>query len=228
MVGNLTDDPHPRPELLLHDRLVWPVRRRFGAWRERAPSRTTFDDVLSARRSHRSLGRARLVDVLDVVRGATSVGAVYRGDDLARSRRTVASAGALHPVSVVIVRPGSTPVSFRVNPWSGGPEVLRVEDRTKMRSGLERVRRMLPEGAPTFLALIGDAGILEAAYDSSNSLLWRDAGALLATLHLLAVDRGLGFCPLGVLGAEFVEALFPDSPAVTPCGVAAIGTLPED
>ena len=87
---------------------------------------------------------------------------------------------------------------------------------------------MLPDGRPTYLVLLGETGLVGAAYENPVSLLWRDAGALLATLHLCATSLGLGFCPLGVLGAEFAEAIFPGDATVVGCGVAAIGTQVEE
>jgi nitroreductase len=41
----------------------------------------------------------------------------------------------------------------------------------------------------------------QGAYGNSESLVWRDSGALLQTLALAAELYGLGFCPLGILGS---------------------------
>lgn len=46
-----------------------------------------------------------------------------------------------------------------------------------------------------------------SAYADSETLVWRDAGAMLQTLALVAELFGLGFCPLGILGSEVVSAL---------------------
>ncbi|WP_408887591.1 nitroreductase family protein [Roseicella frigidaeris] len=152
---------------------------------------------------------------------ATLVGFLLPGDPLGRSRRTAPSAGALHPISVVVLRPG--PLPMRVDPWSGRLQALRPADGAALHRGAERLHEMLPDGEPTFLALLGDLGLVDAAYANPGSLLWRDAGALLATLHLCASALGLGFCPLGALGGEVAAALFPNESRVVACGAAALG-----
>jgi hypothetical protein len=42
-------------------------------------------------------------------------------------------------------------------------------------------------------------------YDEGMSLLWRDAGALLATLHLSATELGLASCIVGATGVMIDE-----------------------
>ena len=50
------------------------------------------------------------------------------------------------------------------------------------------------------LRLIGDRSKLLAAYENVDSLLLRDAGAIVATICLCAEWLGLCACPLGFLG----------------------------
>lgn len=199
------------------------MRREFAQWTPRPLPKLWFPDLLRARRSGRLLDRPALGDILDMVAAATFVQSAANGDPFGRTRRASASAGALHPISVVIVRPSSTPLPFHLDPVSGSLQALRVADRHGMRSQAERLQAMLPGGQPTHLVLLGDLKLVEAAYESPASLLWRDAGALLATLHLCAASLGLGFCPLGALGEGFLTAIFPTLPRLVACGTAAVG-----
>lgn len=199
------------------------MRKAFAGWTPRPLPRLWFPDLLHGRRSDRSLGRPALGDVLDMVAAATFARSAADGDPFGRTRRASASAGALHPVSVVIVRPCSTPLPFHLDPVSGALRALRVADADGMRSQAERLRAMLPGGQPTHLVLLGDLELVEAAYENPGSLLWRDAGALLATLHLCAASLGLGFCPLGALGEGFAAAVFPGRARLVACGTAAVG-----
>jgi SagB-type dehydrogenase family enzyme len=64
---------------------------------------------------------------------------------------------------------------------------------------------------------------LNEAYEHAESLVWRDAGALLATLHLTAMALGLNSTILGILGAELVESLPSTCGQFKAAGVLAVG-----
>ncbi len=74
----------------------------------------------------------------------------------------------------------------------------------------------------TLLTLAAEHGRTETAYERSDSLTWRDAGCLLATLQLVSVWLGLAACPLGVLGDAIVAACDPTG-LLCGAGVLAVG-----
>jgi len=221
----IENDPLPRESSVAPTPIVWPIRRNIKGWFPRPIPPRGFAEVLAARRSWRSLNEPTLLDVLDAVSAATLVQSNLVGDPFERSRRAVASAGALHPISVVVMRPALWPLPLRVDPWSGRLQALKVADGAALRRGIELLVSMVPNGNPTFAALLGDIALVDGAYANPGSLLWRDAGALLATLHLCASAIGLGFCPLGLLGNEIAAALFPGNDRIVACGTAAIGVV---
>ncbi len=102
-------------------------------------------------------------------------------------------------------------------------QVLRAADPDGLRSERDAILGILPACEAALVLFLADAAKTEAAYDDAESLIWRDAGTLLATLHLAATASGLGFCPLGVLGHAAARVLFPREPRVFDCGAAAIG-----
>ncbi len=57
------------------------------------------------------------------------------------------------------------------------------------------------------LRLIGDWAKLSAAYENAETLLFRDAGCLIATLCLCAEWLDLCACPLGFVGQDVVPLL---------------------
>ena len=89
-------------------------------------------------------------------------------------------------------------------------------------SWMRKCKRVLPDADGTFIVLIADMARPMAAYRNSESLVWRDSGALLQTLALAAESYGLGFCPLGILGSEIVDGL-PRAARLLAVGAAAIG-----
>jgi nitroreductase len=145
-----------------------------------------------------------------------------QGDLLERSRRPSLSAGALHPISVLLFHERA---AFRLNAESCALERLRFSDEAYA-AWVSKCQRVLPEANGTFLALVADMARPRSAYANSESLVWRDAGALLQTIALVAELFGLGFCPLGILGNEVVTELHSDGQLLA-VGAAAIGLRPE-
>jgi hypothetical protein len=88
--------------------------------------------------------------------------------------------------------------------------------------GRDRLRAAAPDADGTFLVLVADVSRTDAAYESAVSLVWRDAGALLATLHLTATAMALGFCFLGLLGHDIVASIS-DAPTLLAVGAAVVG-----
>jgi hypothetical protein len=98
--------------------------------------------------------------------------------------------------------------------------VLREELIVRLRV---RAQQLLPEADGHLIALLGRHSVVENVYQNSESLLWRDGGALLQTLSMTATSIGLGFCPLGLLGTGLVEALGVDGSLVQALGLAWLG-----
>ena len=59
----------------------------------------------------------------------------------------------------------------------------------------------------TVLLFVADFALSAAFYESGESLVWRDAGALLATLALTSEALHLNCCPLGFTGESIVQQI---------------------
>jgi SagB-type dehydrogenase family enzyme len=126
-------------------------------------------------------------------------------DTLGRSRRPSPSAGALHPIDVVLVHGASR--AFRYAALTHHLETLRVARPEHLRAFFNDCRQILPQASGTAIVLVGDLDRVAAVYEQPALLLWRDAGVLLQTLALVATAYRLAFCPLGVLGTPVAHAL---------------------
>jgi hypothetical protein len=178
----------------------------------------SFVDIFERRRSTRALAPATVDSMTTVFHLALTPRFWQEGDAMRRTRRPALSAGALHPISVVLFVDG---VTYRVN------SELCTLDRLSFPSEIyemwtSRCKLLLPNAQGAFIALVADMAKPKAAYENGESLLLRDAGALLQTLALATECCGLGFCPLGILGNEVVSAL-PANEQLLAVGAAAIG-----
>jgi nitroreductase len=212
-----TEDPEPLEDGPFQD-YRWPVLRTVPFGQNSAAAERSFLDVFENRRSTRALTSTPLEALVDVLRLALVPRFWKDGDPLRRSRRPALSAGALHPISVLLFAGVAV---YRVNADESVLEELHVPTELRA-SWVGKCKQLLPAADGAFIVLIADMARPMAAYEYSESLVWRDAGALLQTLALAAESYGLGFCPLGILGSDVVDGL-PGADQLLAVGAAAIG-----
>lgn len=197
---------------------VWPIESSIQLEPFAAPVGQPFVEVFENRRSIRTLSLAPLQLTVGALLFALTPRFWKIDDALRRSQRPTLSAGALHPISLMLFHESSV---FRLNADSCTLEKLYfpIEARD---AWINRCHQVLPEANGAFLALIADLARPRSAYAHCETLVWRDAGATLQTIALVAELFGLGFCPLGILGRELVTTL-PSGNQLLAVGAAAIG-----
>lgn len=135
--------------------------------------------------------------------------------------RASASAGGLHPIDLLLLLPERDEVLL-YDPLCHALGALALRDADALHSFRGDVAAILPGAEGAVLALVADPTRTGRAYNDSESLVWRDAGCLLATLHLCAEWLELSFCPLGILGQDLARAIAePD--IVFAAGVCLVG-----
>lgn len=217
----IDEEPRPRgtPDTT-YASLEWPISRSVKCANVSPPSEQPFLTILEARRSHRVMAHAPLGELVNAVAFCTRPRAKMYGEPFQRSRRPSPSAGALHPVDILLVH-DATQVS-RYVPLSHRLQTLHVSAPEHLEAFGDDCRRMLPDAPGTAIVLVGDISSVEATYDRPESLLWRDGGALMQTLFLVMTAYQLAFCPLGILGTRVVHAIGLSEHA-TAIGVALAG-----
>jgi nitroreductase len=143
------------------------------------------------------------------------------GDALLRTRRPSLSAGALHPVSVLLMPGGGDMRLLRLDADASTVELIRFSAE-KVNAWFQRCAELLPDANGSAIVLVADVARPSVAYHHFESLLWRDAGALLQNLAFASEAYGLAFCPLGLLGSEVVEA-FDAGERLVAVGTAIVG-----
>lgn len=164
---------------------------------------------------------AALSRVASVVREALKSDFIGTGSHMGRKLKRVISAGALHPIKSVIIDCDGYAVTYDDN----NDAFLAIKPRNLdlLAKGLRGCTTVLPSAHGHVIALMADVQLTSTIYENPESLLWRDAGAVLQTLALASEAFDLGFCPLGILGQEFVDALLPGDHHYLGVGVAVIG-----
>lgn len=209
-------EPRPRSQVEPYRPFAWPS----GPSVSLVPPEDmvqSFCDVVAARRSTRTFGPLAITDMSSLLWYSSRVLARQGsalGFDL--SHRPAPSAGAIHPIHVLAC-------SSAHDSWQ------RYDpDRhclTEVPHGLLAPRDAMAQIAPaldpqegTLLWLAAEVGKTASKYENPETLIWRDAGALIAHFGLVASYLGLHFCALGATGATWGVEL---NEAQLICGVGA-------
>lgn len=212
-----TEDPVPtgdRP----YQEYVWPIVSVEPFAAASPPRAASFIDVFERRRSTRELAPASLESMVGMLLFALTPRFWKEQDKLKRSRRPSLSGGALHPISVLLFCDRD---AYRINAETCSLEMLEVSAQTRD-TWRSKCKSLLPRAEGAFLALVADLARPKSAYNYCESVVWRDAGALLQTLAFSAELFGFGFCPLGILGNEIVSTL-PANEQLLAVGAATLG-----
>ncbi|TCQ24835.1 hypothetical protein [Rhizobium sp. PP-CC-3G-465] len=160
-------------------------------------------------------------EIAAVVREALRADFIGTGQHRGRKKKRIISAGALHPVKCAIIGASGNVVIYDDDLDIFSSAEPRDADRLKAFN--KKCADVLPFAQCHVLALMADSGTLSTVYSNAQSLMWRDAGAVLQILALVSEVFNLGFCPLGILGQEVADALLPDGHRFIGVGVAAVG-----
>ncbi len=215
-------DPLPRATPEPYTPLMWEVGEiRALPFMSEAPDRS-FSEVLDARVSHREFSFVndhQLGSFLWMACRTRGTGVSNLGFDL--EHRATPSAGAIHPIHVVVKRPSDD------RWWLYEPrahQLLELKHAPAKLAGLYDLSMQVLEGAQaTRFLFLAEPGKTLSKYQDGCSLVWRDAGTLLGVMALTAAAQGLNFCPLGITGEPWACTLA-DQGKLAGVGLALLGS----
>ncbi|WP_408871851.1 nitroreductase family protein [Gluconacetobacter aggeris] len=116
--------------------------------------------------------------------------------------RNTPSAGGLHPLRLLIIPIGNGDPIGVYEPERHAILLCSADERTVRRANEASVSELTGAKAGTTVQIVADPTRTGAGYENSESLLVRDAGALSATICLVATALGLTSCAMGRTGTE--------------------------
>jgi hypothetical protein len=120
--------------------------------------------------------------------------------------RTPPSAGGCHPIDLWVVE--QTRIRW-YDPVCHALCELEVNELDAVEALYHEVDTMVPIGGGKVIWLVAIPERTSRVYSNSESLIWRDAGVVLATLVYTAEALGLSICPVGILGGGAVQRALP-------------------
>ncbi len=179
-----------------------PTGRRHALPRPVEPSDRPFFEVLRALRStpgRRAITEGDLSNLLwhsMMIRERRPAREGY----LDWESRVCPSAGGLHPIDLVCLPVGGDLPQGLYDPRHHEIVVIKTQAEPLTAANAISVKKLCGATSGITLQFVADRSKVDAAYRDGGSLLWRDAGALTATLSLTAEALGLAAAPLGRTG----------------------------
>ncbi len=213
-------NPRPRSEPLQYTRVVWPTTALLPLPDDLCPDTLPFASVVESRRTRYSFAPLPDKQLAALMHLTCRVRATFAGPlSFPQSYRPVPSAGAIHPVHVILHRPGDASL-YRYDPNEHGLRQLDTWlDVMALRAAMHEV---IDAPNATLLLFVAEPGMTESKYENATSLVWRDAGVLLGMFAMAAEALSLNFSPMGVTGEPWVSKLLPSAPLVG-VGAAVVG-----
>jgi SagB-type dehydrogenase family enzyme len=208
-----TSQQEPRPRRL--PRLQQTNKEIFSSYRRAlsipsGPPQKLFEEVLGTRRSRRHMcppTQEQVATVLWYAARTRETGRGYFG--LPWASRAAPSAGGLHPIDLIITRyPDDANGIYTYDPILHSLTRIIPDNDIDLGAFHGQVGEILPNANGCLFTMVANIGKTATVYENAESLVWRDAGCFLATLHLVAEWLDLAFCPLGILGVALVESIY--------------------
>ncbi|WP_162180713.1 nitroreductase family protein [Sphingobium sp. DC-2] len=201
MASHINLEPAPRFDGKPHRRVIEAGPLQLLPRSVRTPD-TAFIDVLKTRRSGVG-GPLGINDLSALLWHSTGLRSRVPGRfGVPAESRNCPSGGGLHPIKLLVLPLGDGISGYYDDRHHGVGPVQTIA----LAANRESISKILGHGHGTTIQFAADKALLDACYDNAGSILWRDAGALVATMCLVATALGITSCPIGRVGDDIVAA----------------------
>ena len=223
MIWTDPGSPVPREKAHSYQPFNWPAGEPFFLTppHENAVL-PALSGVIEGRRTQRSFGHVSLTQLsqwLWLTGRVMAVGHSEYGFPL--TQRPVPSAGAIHPIHIVLSLSDQDGWQLYLPDMHAlTPLLISEQTRSEIRDELSPVIDIQNGIAVRFIA---EPGKTSAKYVNADSLIWRDAGALVGQMALVAEALACNFCPMGITGHDWCARFILEG-RLAGTGVAVFGS----
>jgi SagB-type dehydrogenase family enzyme len=204
---SLLADPRPRAKAKTSPTGTgYKTTAKFYLPHPEARGSKSFFRVLSARASRRSFAHVPDDKLAAFLWYSAKALTMSQGpQDIFCQHRFVPSAGGLHPIDLIVIDVHEQSASV-YDPIAHALCKLDVSEE-QVTSFLTYSEQVLCPGSGTIIWFAARPEKVKAKYTNELSLIWRDAGALIASMYLISEALGLNCCALGNLGSHELQQL---------------------
>jgi len=218
-------NPQPKPTEERVPSFDYPIQHSVKLSKNIDPLPARFDEVINSRKSQRTFSGISLQQLSNILWYTAKVKqTLVQENGYILTHRGTPSAGARHPIDILIIS--------RTLLNSDLPHYYSPIEHTLNRLGLpaqlvanlfEHINTIVSTTNATILWFIAHPERTGAKYEEPESLIWRDAGALINSIQLTCTALNISCCPIGSLGEPYISDLFNRQSGVFGAGGVLIG-----
>lgn len=193
--------------------------------RNLTPFKISFDTVLEKRKSSRGFSHITLQNISDLLWHVAKVKTIFQQDNgYILTHRGTASAGARHPIDIIISSSQllSNNDFYYYNPFEHSLNKLAISHSDKA-AFFEHIEEIIDTTNATIIWFVAHKKRTSAKYSYSDSLIYRDAGALIQAIQMVCAAMDINSCPVGSLGNPFISNFFNNQMGISGAGGLLIG-----
>lgn len=192
-----------------------------------SPLTAPFIEVLESRRTRRKFGKLSQERLSALLWYSGKTRATWRETSgYLWQHRPSPSGGGRHPLDLFVLTTGLAPQKdIKIyDPIAHALCQLEIDEPTSLISFLKEVNSPVEICADGTLLWFGaQFDRTMSKYENGESLVWRDAGALTATISLVCEALGMGCCPLGMSGEPWFSTILASKELVVGAGGCIVG-----
>lgn len=220
---NYFKDPIPKSKVEIShiNSVTWPIQEEIQLIHKiKSGDEVSFLEILESRKTRRTFSKLEKQQVGELLYLSQRVITTEMNvNGLTVQHRPVISAGGLHVISSLLHFPGEEKW-YRYDPIKHVFQCLNINISTEM---INEVRSFFPTALDaTIIWYVGNASILSAKYEHPDTLLFRDAGAIMSTQSLVSEYLNYAYCPLGITGDKYAKKLLNEG-QLFGVGIALVG-----
>ncbi len=164
--------------------------------------------VMAGRRSRRLFGKLDRISLSQLLWHAVKTRETSKPNSEVRwQSRPYPSAGGIHPIDLLVVEAGESRARCAwynaVSHSLDSPEIPCADGANVLRAAANEV---IPVGDATVFWFVANTQRPTEQYSNPESLVWRDSGALLTALYIVAEALNLSCCGIGATGSQYVRS----------------------
>jgi len=203
----------------------YPIKHSIKLSKNINPLPARFDEVITNRKSQRTFSGINLQQLSDILWYTAKVKQTFVQDNgFILTHRGSPSAGARHPIDILILNQTLLDNNFPhyYNPIEH--TLNRLDLATQIvETFIGHIDNIINTTNATIMWFVAHPKRTAAKYQSPESLIWRDAGALINSIQLTCTALNIKCCPIGSLGDPYIGDFFNRQAGVFGAGGVLIG-----
>jgi len=203
-------NPQPKPTEERVTSFDYPIQHTIKLSQNIDPLSARFDEVITSRKSQRTFSGINLQQLSNILWYTAKVKQTFvQENGYILTHRGTPSAGARHPIDMLIINQTllNSNLPHYYNPFEHTLNKLDLSAQLVV-DFIEHINAIISITNATIIWFVAHSERTEAKYENPETLIWRDAGALINSIQLTCAASNINCCPVGSLGEPFIGNFF--------------------